>query len=637
VKSGKPHYLAHVDGLRAVAVLAVLGYHAFPQWLPGGFVGVDVFFVISGFLITRILIADFGAPGAGLVAVGRRFYARRVRRIFPALILVLLASYTLGFLLLLPNDLVALCPKLLSSAGFYLNFVLARGVGYFAGSAQSDPLLHLWSLSVEEQFYLLWPLLLWACFRARIRILSAIVFMAGCSYFWNSQKLPGSDAAAFFLPQMRFWELGVGAIGAALFPMDHSESVAPARRATWKSALSNMGSFCGVAMVLFSFVAIRNADDYPNRWALLPVAGTIMIIASSGTALINRRALSNPMMVGIGLISYPLYLWHWPLLSFAHLSLANGDSAWIKALCLALALALAWLTYRFLEAPLRRSGRVGRRAVCLLAAMALVAALAYGTVRFRGFPGRFSPVLEQLADFRFDRRAAWREGTYFLDPGQDERAFKDTAEENVPGKPTLYLWGDSYAAALYPGIRELYGARYNVVQRTAALTGAFITTGAGHRDAGSISRFVFASIARRRPEIVVIAGQWQSYEWKDMGDTLSALKAAGIPRVILVGPEPEWSGGLSQQLYNYMWRHRKEELPERLSSGVARGAILPIDRGLRIIAREQGAEYVSPLEIFGNHDGFLVRTGPDAGSLTAFDGGHLTVDGSIYLVSRFPR
>ena len=627
------HYRPHIDGLRAVAVLAVLCYHAFPHLLPGGFAGVDVFFVISGYLITGILAEGFANEGAQMSRVLLHFYARRVRRLFPSLILVLIACYLLAFCFLIPGDLSSLAQKLLPSACFFPNFAFAQGRGYFDGGSITNPLLHLWSLGIEEQFYLIWPLAVALCVRSRVRLAPVAVFLTGLSYSWNALKTPDLNAAAFFLPQMRFWELGIGASCAAILPKRDELKI--------QNRLSRLGfellAASGVALIAVSFLFIRGEEGFPNALTLLPTLGAVIVVSSSSLRWANRVILGTPILVAIGQISYALYLWHWPLLSFASQSVVLGNSRGVTLAVLAASFVLAGITTHFVETPIRRSRRGYAQSLTLVSAMAAIAIGAWVTRRYDGFPYRLSPVLRQIGEFRYDRSTAWREGSYFLDPGQDERAFKETPDENVAGRPTMVLWGDSYAAALYPGIKQVFGPRYNIVQRTAALTGAFISDRPGQHDSGSLSRYVFSMILKRRPDVVVIAGQWQSYDWSNIEDTLSALKSAGLPRIILVGPVPEWEGTLKQNVFNYVWRHHQNTIPERLTSGVNLGTIQPIDEGLRTLAAREGIDYVSALTVFGGPDGFLVRTGPTIDTLTTFDGAHLTASGAIYLVQRFPK
>jgi peptidoglycan/LPS O-acetylase OafA/YrhL len=643
METARLRYRPHLDGLRGVAVIAVLCFHAFPRAVPGGFVGVDIFFVISGYLISSILFADFRAPASPKGGVILNFYGRRVRRIFPSLLVVLLAAYGLGYVLLLPGELEKLSLDIVASAGFCLNFVLAGREGYFAGASGSNPLLHLWSLGVEEQFYLFWPLVVWLLLRCRIKMLPVVVFLAAFSFCWNAQKYAADAAAAFYLPQMRLWELLLGAIAAILFPLAApAPAGSPANPASgWVRRLggrlfANVLPALGLGLIAAGLAVIKIDTGAPDRWTLLPTVGAVCVIGSADTAWINRRILAHRLLVWVGLISYPLYLWHWTLLAFAQISSARPDAPLFKIAVLAVSVLLAWLTYRLVEGPLRHGRHLGRKTAALAGAMIAVACLGAYSRRAQGFPSRFPHLISAISTYHYDAAAAVREGTYFLIGNQDETMFPKDPNEIRPGKPTLYLWGDSYAAALYPGLHAVYGQQLNVVQRTAAQTPPFLPEYFNPGNARRINRFVLESIVRDRPDYVVLAAVWQNYDWPKVEGTLVALKAAEIHHIVLVGPAPEWIGSLRQQLFNYVRTHRNEPVPVRLRTGFDPAPAL-VDQQMAALAGRLGVEYISLIRILTSPAGTLVRTGDTPDSLTTYDSGHLSISASKYVVERFPR
>ena len=355
--SPSPHtYRADIDGLRAVAVLSVVIYHAAPAALPGGFTGVDFFFVISGFLISGILQDALGAGRFSLAD----FYARRIRRIFPALALVLAATLAYGLVVLLPGERALLGRDAAGGAFFVANLTFWAEIGYFDREAATKPLLHLWSLGVEEQFYLLWPLVLWALHRCGGVRLWPILLLAGLSLAASLALTPLDPAAAFYSPFTRLWEL---ALGAALAWM------ARARPAPLPQA--NAASLAGLALIILSLAAARAGPGFPGWQALLPTLGAALLIAAGPAAWVNRRVLALRPMIWVGLISYPLYLWHWPLLSYAHIVHQGRPlKPLLLAALVAAAVALAWATWRFLETPIRTGSR--RSVPALAAALALV-------------------------------------------------------------------------------------------------------------------------------------------------------------------------------------------------------------------------------------------------------------------------
>ncbi|MEO8312569.1 MAG: acyltransferase, partial [Caldimonas sp.] len=321
-------YRPDIDGLRAVAVLAVVAYHAWPQALPGGFVGVDVFFVISGYLITRILLA----PGLSFAD----FYRRRIRRIFPALLIVLASTLAIGATFLPPDNFRNLLAHTIGGGLFVANFVSYHDVGYFNGAAELKPLVQLWSLGVEEQFYLVWPLLVGFAVRRGVLTRALVVgaLLSFAAFAWLSEADP---RAAFYLSPPRFWELIAGAllVGVAV----------PAR---WTTAASSLG----LALIAASVVFIASETEFPGVLLLGPTLGACLIIAAPGTHPAGRL-LSSRAAVAIGLISYPLYLWHWPLLSLLRNFERSPSNAAIAAV-VAMSLLLAGLTWWIVERPLAR-------------------------------------------------------------------------------------------------------------------------------------------------------------------------------------------------------------------------------------------------------------------------------------------
>ena len=335
-----PKYRPDIDGLRAIAILAVIIFHAFPKKIPGGFVGVDIFFVISGFLISSIIFSSLERARFSLV----EFYVRRVKRIFPALILVLVSCLVFGWFVLFVDEYKQLGKHIAAGSGFIQNFILWHESGYFDHAAETKPLLHLWSLAIEEQFYIFWPLLLAFVWKRQWSFLKITVGIATASFATNIFLIMnGQEAAAFYLPFSRFWELMVG--GVLAYVVLH--------RPHFINGYKNVQSFFGFTLLIAGFILLNKQSDFPGWWALLPTLGTFFIISAGPTAWINDKLLANKLMIWIGLISYPLYLWHWPLLTFARIITLTLPSAEIKWLALILAVLLAWATYQFIEKPIR--------------------------------------------------------------------------------------------------------------------------------------------------------------------------------------------------------------------------------------------------------------------------------------------
>ena len=421
-----PNYRPDIDGLRAFAVIAVVLFHAFPNEIPGGFVGVDVFFVISGYLITQIILTDLRAGTFSFA----QFYTRRIRRIFPALIVVLIASLALGWYWLLPSEMISLGKNAAASALFSANLMLLSEVGYFDIAARLKPLLHIWSLGIEEQFYLAWPIILCAIPRRWIAT-SIAAFILG-SFALNLSLVSSHPAETFYLPFTRAWELLAGAILLQI----------PKPREGFANELLSLAGF---SMLLAAVFLFDRETVFPGWAAAVPVIAAALILMAKGSWL-NRVVVSNRVAVGIGLISYPLYLWHWPLLVFFELhKFIRPPTDIERLLIVCLSLFLAWLTFRLVERPIRSSAKPIVKP--LLAAMTAVAAIsvlpASGYVR---------PLPEAISQLVAADKVA---------DGQNQCVLADSDTKEIPAscvdrkRPLVLIWGDSTAAALIPGFQKL--------------------------------------------------------------------------------------------------------------------------------------------------------------------------------------
>jgi peptidoglycan/LPS O-acetylase OafA/YrhL len=361
-------YRADIDGLRAIAVLAVVGFHAFPEHriFVGGFIGVDIFFVISGFLISTILFQDFERDNFSLI----QFYKRRILRIFPTLIVVLTSCLVIGSITLFANEYKQIGKHTAAGVAFVSNLVLWNESGYFNNSANSKPLQHLWSLGIEEQFYVVWPLLLWATYKRRINVLITIIVIMIVSFGFNIYIVKGSMTEAFFSPLTRFWELLIGSLLAYLM----SKNIANNTDKKESIVKDNLLSLLGIIILGIGFWLISEGRTFPGYWALLPTIGTALIISAGSNTFINSKILSNPMLVWFGLISYPLYLWHWPILTFLRIFEGSFREISIeKRVCaVSISIFLAWATYRFVEKPIRFGDYKNKKSFVLLFLISII-------------------------------------------------------------------------------------------------------------------------------------------------------------------------------------------------------------------------------------------------------------------------
>ncbi len=438
-------YRPDIDGLRAIAVLSVIGFHAFPSFFPGGFVGVDIFFVISGFLITSILLVDSQNSGIHII----EFYAKRILRIFPALILVLSSCLVFGWHTLLGGEYLQLGKHILSGALFASNLTLWFEANYFDNASATKPLLHLWSLGIEEQFYIVWPLVLTLIVRQRIpagKWLAAFILM---SFIYSCLLIQNDKTASFYSPFSRAWELLVGAMLAYL----------QRNKASLPDALSRpMIGWFGFSMLGASICGLQASDPFPGALALPAVLGTALIIAAGPLGPFNSRVLSHSWIVGVGRISYPLYLWHWPLLSFATIILSEVPP-WYGRLALVLVgIILAILTYQFLEKPFRNLPRKWAISI-LLTCMVVLALLGknifdrdgLAEVRYKGMITLNVEAQRDFMDWEKSGRVTEKSCEHpFQFPGRSYCVMK-----HPEIAPSAAVIGDSHAFHAYWGLAEV--------------------------------------------------------------------------------------------------------------------------------------------------------------------------------------
>ncbi len=446
----KPGYRPDIDGLRAVAVLAVIAFHAFPSWMPGGFIGVDVFFVISGFLITTLIVNGQEQNNFRFAA----FYASRIRRIFPSLILILATCLAFGWFALFSDEYKVLGRHLTASAMFIPNFVFWSESGYFDYAAAAKPLLHLWSLGIEEQFYLFWPVVVWLCFKCKASVVKAGAAILFASLLLNLFTTETDVSAAFFSPLTRMWELLSGCLLAALVNYKGSQFDALKVRLASGGLADHGLALLGLMLITYGLFFFNQDIRFPGVWALIPVIGSVLIILAGEKAWLNQCVLSNRFVVGIGLISFPLYLWHWPLLSFAFILRGAKPDGLLSLALVMLSFALASLTYYFLERPIRFGRQTKAKTFVPVAAMLVLGSLGIATVVLEGFKGRAShkEVESQLADLNFSIPEST--GWYCEDLMHNSPRCHSTGPN-----PSVVVIGDSHALTIYSALRERFRAK----------------------------------------------------------------------------------------------------------------------------------------------------------------------------------
>lgn len=516
-----PHlsYRPDIDGLRALSILSVLIFHAFPQWLPGGFIGVDIFFVISGYLITSIILKAQRGDGFNLLD----FYSRRIKRIFPALILVLVFCLTAGWHILQADEYQSLGKHVAAGAGYVSNIILINEAGYFDSAAGLKPLLHLWSLGIEEQFYLAWPLLLMFAFRTGLNMPATIMVLLAASLLLNVAYIGTEPVRVFYLPFTRSWELLIGSTLAYLNLYGRPRvrlvvaSTIPGMLRIGDKQLANGLAWLGLALVAISLTMLHKSDSFPGWQALLPTLGGACLIAAGSHAWFNRHILANRLAIFIGLISYPLYLWHWPLLSLVRIAEDATPAPGIRLAALGLSFGLAWATYWLLEKRLRFRPHWSV-ATGLLFALILVGIAGYAVVRHEGYPNRIKqidPRAVELGD------ANWIGKGLNVQPACLKKfgpIFSDYCLiQDIQRPPTMLLLGDSNANHFFPAlVRAHLGSSENVLNLGQGgcppFEGINITIAEGNLHCGNVLEEAL-TYAEKTPSIktVVLSTMGQEY------------------------------------------------------------------------------------------------------------------------------
>lgn len=626
-------YRADIDGLRALAVIPVVLFHAGTPGFSGGFVGVDVFFVISGYLITQLILREQQDGAAGLLS----FYERRVRRIIPALYGVLLFTLITALLLLPPYDLVKFSEGLAAASVFVSNVWFWKQAGYFTLAASSQPLLHLWSLAVEEQFYLVFPLAALAIIRFAPRLFNMVLFVVFICSLGASQFLVDRiDHPAFYLSHLRAWELALGAL------------LAGAPNTVVPRCVREIAAASGLLAIAGAVVLFDTNTPFPGLSALLPTLGaTAFLYGNSDGATSTGRILSTQPFRSIGLISYPLYLWHWPLLVFLKATLVTTPTGAQIAATIGLSFALAFLSWKFLETPFRKgNGLLGRRALFVAAGAGALLLFAAGIIirSNQGFSQRMPENVRRMAAYEAYKKTpqftdTFAAGTCFQWKRNrlDTRAFAPCLR---PSKalPNILLWGDSHAGYYSAGLHALATQqRFHLMQATGAGCRPMpVENGKLSKLCNKLNRLTVAAIEADHPRAAIISVYWLRDSFAmvpsaaaEIAPAIEFLRRRKIP-VVLVGP------GLVFQ----------EALPAILARRLLRGESSAFDPAPFLIEGWQsadnairkefgglsGVEYVSVRQAICGRGACPVMA--TAAVPLVWDNSHLTLEGSRMIAPR---
>ncbi len=621
-------FRADIEGLRAVAILGVVGFHLVPRVAPGGFAGVDVFFVISGFLITRLLLADMSSGTFSF----SRFYARRLRRLLPAYFAMILGCLLTALVLFLPPETIRFATISIFSTLYASNFYFMSLDGYFNPASTTSPLLHTWSLSVEEQFYILFPALLFFLHRyLRLHLLAALTATAAASFALGVVMIDVDPTVAFFFPLTRFWQFLTGGILAYL---TLNAPVRISRLLDVHAVARDALLVIGLALIAASYFFFDRATEFPGWPALAPTFGAALVILAGvgGLARFTGWTLTNPLARFVGRISYSLYLWHWPLFTFYRLT--YGPTGVVEeASLLVVAFSLAYLSWRFVEVPFQTMSLARPTVVFRLAGLASVTAVtvAVTLIVSDGLPQRFRPNQVAVADHLgyVPRQTGPR--CFLGDAHHRDDAAYDVAgclRPEAPG-PRLAFVGDSHAHHYLEAARHLWP------QATVTLIGAsgcrptVDATGAP-ACVGLMQRAFADLIPNGRFDQIVLAGQWNAGDLFGLQHTVRSLAARQIP-VVVLGPIVEYRNSLPRLLAF----DQLDRSPETFRYWSWLAQKREVDTLLRGALADENATYVSLLDLMC--DRATCQVFAAEGVPMQWDHGHLTHAGARLLLKRMEQ
>lgn len=626
------NYRSDIDGLRAIAVTTVVAFHFFPWIIPGGFVGVDVFFVISGFLITSIILNDVQNNKFSIIA----FYKKRIIRIFPALFIVLSSSLLIG-MFFLPNGAFAKIGLHVFGGSYFIsNIILWNESGYFDTDSQLKPLLHLWSLGVEEQFYLAWPLVIMALPRKNNFIILFGFFAFAVSLVISVLTMHSTSGINYFSPATRAWEIMAGAILASC-----RDKVTIHR--TWQ----NIASVVGMALLVSSFIWISKSSPFPGYIALAPVVGSVLIIMCGGSFV--SRCLSSRWLIYIGKISFPLYLWHWPLYSFSILINGGELSTHQSILLVFISVVLSVFTYEIVEKNVSKFKESNSLPLILSSLVFFVGAVGLSIYKFD-----IKSLREVNPDiYEYTKISSPYE--YFnlsneLRNGVCHSVSISIAKSNgciSNDRNQIFIWGDSYAASLYQGIKEEISKKNLSVKITQVTDGngpPFFSDGLftdSGKELSSANAEKFDLVSQIKPNIVIIS--WMVGGKNAQRNHLEAVKEiksltnkivkeSPLTNIFVIGPVPEWNVSLLHQVISYF--NEYGVLPPSVTDYGLKQEPFDWDRLLKNSIESKNVHYISSIDALCNKSGCTIRAGDGPLGLVAVDWGHLSVSGSYLLMER---
>jgi peptidoglycan/LPS O-acetylase OafA/YrhL len=614
-------YREDINLLRGLAVLVVCLYHFWPKYITGGYVGVDIFFVISGYLITGNILSDISNKKFSFT----NFYSKRIRRIFPTLILLLVMLLIFGYFFFLPQDFLDLLKHQFYAISFISNFGFWREINYFNSAAELKPLLHIWSLAIEEQFYLVWPFLIYFSFKKNLNLKLTVSLVLIISLSLNLLFFSKFQSATFYLPITRSWELCLGAI-LSIFSYNKSKLISVLKLKIFY--------LLGLILILISVFYFDQETLFPGVNALMPTVGSGLMIISGKAFHFRNKNVVKKIFNELGSISYSLYLFHWPLLSINYLSL---DIPHIDHIILfVLSVFLAFIATHCFEKPIKKNISLSKSTKYILTVYLLLfflmCYLFYNRAQISIYfdkdrLGNAIDTLKKYESFDCKINYEYSDGCNFRTSDQYAKASIDDScyMPKYENKPTIFMWGDSHMQALSYGIKERFYSSHNILQ---VCTHSSKPTLNGDVDDVSKKSNLFALnvIEKVKPETVILA-QNNGHLKNDWLSLYNQLKKMGVKRIILFGPSPKWYPTLPRVLLK-----EGNLSTSKISLKYLDKYVISDDRRLRLVCKKIGIEYVSIIDNLIINDEILIRE-PVYGELLVFDYGHLTPKASKWIIN----
>tara|TARA_R110000751_G_scaffold146094_7_gene249844 strand:- start:75061 stop:76956 length:1896 start_codon:yes stop_codon:yes gene_type:complete len=616
-------YRREIDGLRSLAVIPVILFHAGFDIFSGGYVGVDVFFVISGYLITTLLVDDIEQKKFSLL----KFYERRARRILPALFFIMLLCIPFAWMWMLPSQFEDFSKSLVATSFFASNILFGQNKGYFASETAEEPLLHTWSLAVEEQYYVLFPIFLFLVWRyGKNHLFWLMAVLAAASLLLGEWGWRHDPSGIFYLAPARIWEFFAGSLAAFIVRKNGVQN-------------NNTAALLGLVAVIASFVSFDTKTPFPGIYTLLPVAGTVLLIVYANSETWIGRLLANPVPVRLGLVSYSAYLWHQPLFAFTRIRLLE-EPAWQLMLCLsAVSFALAGMTWKFIEQPFR-SQSTNVWSSKTIAFSALSAMLAFGSYGYWASSSSFFRTLYEtnltpaqmnvFGYLGYADRAEWIEnvklGRCFLYTGADDFALfdKEHCLDLSSNKRNVILIGDSHAAHFASAIRFNFKDA-NLMQASASGCKPLLPL-TGEKRCTQMVDYVFNDILTKANDVhtIILSARWKKADMKKLAKTIEALKSR-VDNIVVFGPTVEYIDSLPAILMRL--GVRSFEIPSPLVNRYS----FEVDERMGLIAESAGAHYESVISILCGRKKDRCISQLDNDVPVAFDYGHFTLQGARFV------